>query len=225
MHILLVEDDHSLRIAMEYHLKKQGYQVVSCPDGDSAMDALSHTAFDIALLDRMLPGKSGTEIVQALRGQGNHTPVLLITAMDGVADRVFGLDAGADDYLVKPFAMEEMMARIRALSRRPAPWSPDGELHAAGLVLDTERYQLSMGQKSYALSPREGQLMEILMRNAGQVLPRGLLLDRVWQDAVEDGNLDTHIHFLRKHLRTIGSEAQIQTVRGIGYQLVPPKGA
>lgn len=222
LHILLVEDDQSLRLAMEYHLKKQGYQVLPCEDGDCAMLALSHTEFDLLLLDRMLPGRSGTDIVRTLRQRGSTTPVLMITAMDGVSDRVFGLDAGADDYLVKPFAMEEMLARIRALARRPVPWNPQGILRAAGLELDTSTGRLSLGDAFCLLSPREGQLMEVLMRNAGQVLPRALLLDRVWQDRVEEGNLDTHIHFLRKHLRALGSGAQIQTIRAVGYQLTPP---
>ncbi|NLO85952.1 MAG: response regulator transcription factor [Clostridiales bacterium] len=220
MQILLVEDDQSLRIAIEYHLKKNGYETVCAKDGYRAIEAIEEKTYDLIVLDRMLPGPDGIQILQRLRSAANPTPVLMLTAMDGIGDRVQGLDAGADDYLVKPFAMEELMARIRALSRRKAPWQPENTLAAGDLVLDTDCYQLQCKQQQKELSAREGQLLDMLMRNHGQLLPRRVLMDRVWQEhIVEEGTLEIYIHFLRKHLSELHSACRIITVRGVGYRL------
>lgn len=220
MRILLIEDDKALTLAIEYRLRKEKMEVVSRADGLSGLEALEASAFDLVLLDRMLPGMEGVELLRRARRAGNPTPVLILTAMDGIGDRVTGLDAGADDYLLKPFAMDELMARIRALARRPAQWTPKELTTAGDLSLDTERMLLQRGTESLELSRREGQLLAFLMRHPGQVLPRSVLMDRVWSDAiVEEGNLDLYIHFLRKRLAEVGSAARIRTARGIGYQL------
>lgn len=220
MRILLIEDDLSLQRAIVYRLRKENWEVETCADGSSGYDALCGGQYDLVLLDRMLPGMDGVTLLERARAQHNPTPVLMLTAMDGVGDRVTGLDAGADDYLLKPFAMDELTARIRALSRRPPQWTPQDQVTCGNLTLDTQSWRLHCGGREAGLSRREGQLMTFLLRNSGQVLPRAVILDRVWADAiVEEGNLDIYIHFLRKHLAKIGAMVSIRTVRGIGYQL------
>jgi len=220
MRILLIEDDKALSMAIEYRLRKEKLEVVRRADGLSGLEALEESPFDLVLLDRMLPGMEGVELLRRMRGRGDATPVLILTAMDGIGDRVTGLDAGGDDYLVKPFAMDELMARIRALARRPPQWTPVAVVTAGDLSLDSEGMVLRCGPAEQELSRREGQLLAFLMRHPGQVLPRSVLMDRVWADAiVEEGNLDLYIHFLRKKLAEAGSAVGIRTVRGIGYQL------
>ena len=221
MRILLVEDDRSLAMAALYHLKKAGYEAQSCANGESGLSALQDDGhWDLVLLDRMMPVMGGDEMLHRMREERIAVPVLMLTAMDEVSDRVQGLDLGADDYLVKPFAMEELLARIRALLRRPAQWAPPDAMRCGDLSLDRERMLLGCESRTAQLSRREAMLMEFLLTNRGQVLPRGVLLDRVWQDSfVEDGNLDIYIHFLRKHLRALKSKARIETVRGVGYRL------
>lgn len=221
MQILLVEDDKSLSMAVVYHLKKEGFEVTACMDGTSGLNKLEEEHFDLILLDRMLPGMDGVSLLQKLRQSRDATPVLLLTAMDGVGDRVTGLDAGADDYLVKPFAMAELMARIRALLRRPVQWTPQNVLHAGDVVFDTECSILNCGCQAVTLSRTEAKLLGFLMRNPNQILPREILMDRVWSNSiVEDGNLDIYICFLRKHLESVKSQVKIKTARGVGYQLV-----
>ena len=220
MRVLIVEDDRSLAIALEYRLKKEGMEVAARADGLAALEALEAESFDLVLLDRMLPRMSGDALLAKLRAAGNTVCVLMLTAMDSVRDRVTGLDTGADDYLVKPFSMDELLARIRALSRRLAPWTPSGVIRAGDLEIDAESQCLRCAERSAALSKREAKLLELLLRNAGQALPRGVILQRAWDNqAVEDGNIDIYIHFLRKHLSRLRSRCQIQTVRGVGYRL------
>lgn len=224
MRILLVEDDQALSLAITYRLRKEKMAVDREGDGHAGFLALTGNLYDLVLLDRMLPGMDGVALLRRMRDQGNQTPVLMLTAMDGIQDRVAGLDAGADDYLVKPFAMDEMVARIRALSRRPAQWLPQNTTSAGDLLLDTERMLLHCNGRECELSRREGQLLALLLKNPNQVLPRSVILDRVWMDAiVEEGNLDIYIHFLRKKLEDAGSVCRIQTARGIGYRVVTPK--
>jgi len=220
MRILIVEDDKSLSMAVQYRLRKDGFEIVSCEDGVQGLREAEDRRYDLLLLDRMLPGMSGDELLKRLRAGGCETKVLMMTAMDGVADRVVGLDAGADDYLVKPFAMDELMARIRALMRRPANWVPEGELAVADISLDAARLSLKCKGRSEALTKREAKLLELLLLNPDQVLPRNVLFERVWDDSfVEEGNLDIYIHFLRKRLSAVRSQVRIETMRGIGYRL------
>jgi DNA-binding response OmpR family regulator len=222
--LILVEDDTSLAMAVAYHLKKADFKLTLFTDGAAGLEELQSQHYDLVLLDRMLPVMSGDEMLRRMRKAGMQTPVLMLTAMDGVADRVGGLDAGADDYLVKPFAMEEMLARVRALLRRKERWTPPDALKQDDLELNMERLKLTCRGQAASLSPREGSLMETLMTNPGQVLPRGVLMNRVWGDSfVEDGNLDIYVHFLRKHLRALKSGVRIETVRGVGYRLAVEK--
>lgn len=220
MKILLVEDDQSLVLAIAYRLRKENFDVTTSVDGLSALSTLEAESFDIILLDRMLPRMDGVSLLKWLRATQNKTPVLMLTAMDAISDRVVGLDAGADDYLVKPFAMDELLARIRALTRRQDQWTPTDLLSANDLRLDVQRMTLTRKEQSVVLSRREGALLAFLMRNYGQILPRSVIIDRVWSDTfVEEGNLDIYIHFLRKRLSEIHSQCVIRTIRGIGYQL------
>ena len=221
MRILMVEYDQALCAAVDIHLRQQGYTVDYAHTGEDGLHFALQNAYDLILMDRMLPELDGLEAVRTLRSRGFSTPVLMLTALDGVPDRVDGLDAGADDYLAKPFAAEELLARIRALSRRPRQWESTSRLSAGDLELDTELAALRGPAGACSLSRREKQLLELFLRNAGQTLTRELLLSRVWgPDApVEDGNLDNYIHFLRRRLRTVGSAVRLATVRSVGYRL------
>ena len=221
MRILMVEDDQALCAAVDIHLRQQGYTVDYAHTGEDGLHFALQNAYDLILMDRMLSELDGLEAVRTLRSRGFSTPVLMLTALDGVPDRVDGLDAGADDYLAKPFAAEELLARIRALSRRPRQWESTSRLSAGDLELDTELAALRGPAGACSLSRREKQLLELFLRNAGQTLTRELLLSRVWgPDApVEDGNLDNYIHFLRRRLRTVGSAVRLATVRSVGYRL------
>lgn len=221
MRVLLVEDDRSLAMAIAYHLKKAGYALTHSEDGERGLAALREGQYDIVLLDRMMPVLGGDEMLRRMRKEENiASAVLMLTAMDAVQDRVEGLDLGADDYLVKPFAMDELLARIRALSRRQPQWTPEDAITCGDLSLLREQFLLCCAERSVRLSRRESMLMEFLIRNKNQLLPREVLLERVWPDnIVEDGNLDIYIHFLRKHLRALNSSAKIATVRSVGYRL------
>jgi DNA-binding response OmpR family regulator len=220
MRLLLVEDDNSLAMAVAYHLQKAGFHVTRRTDGQGGLEALEAQHHDLVVLDRMMPVMSGDEMLRRLRKAHSDLPVIMLTAMDGVNDRVTGLNAGADDYLIKPFAMEEFIARVHALLRRKSRWTPPDALHAGDLELNMDRLALCCKNQEVSLSPREATLMELLMTNKGQVLPREVLLDRVWGDnIVEDGNLDIYIHFLRKHLKALRSASRIDTMRGVGYRL------
>lgn len=225
MRILMVEDDRELCEAVRISLEKQGYIVDTCFTGADGGEALKETAYDCILLDRMLPELDGLSLLHKIRQDGILTPVIMVTAMNGIGDRVDGLDGGADDYLVKPFAMEELFARIRALSRRPVQWESVQKFMIGDLEFDPTLSYLKGPSGVCILSKREGELMEFFFKNAGQVLPRNLLLSRVWGPyaPVEDGNLDNYIHFLRRRLKTVGSTLSISTIRSIGYRLEDKK--
>ena len=223
MRILIVEDNVELNETLAYHLKREGYDVDTCLNGDDAWFYIQENVADLILLDRMLPGCSGTELLRRMRSGGNSTPVLMLTALGTLSDRVEGLDMGADDYLVKPFAIEELMARIRSLSRRgtgSVSLQPDA-LAYEDLTYRTQIGELNGPGGSCTLSKREGALIEVFLRNPKQTLSRGQLLTRVWGllNDVEDGNLDNYIFFLRRRLKSVASGTSIQTVRGIGYRL------
>lgn len=221
MRILIIEDDVALADGLRYHLERNGYQTDVCHDGEEGWHYIQQSAHEVILLDRMLPELDGIGLLRRMRTQNNVTPVLMITALDGIGERVEGLDAGADDYLVKPFAMEEMLARVRALMRRPPKWEGAQEVTAYDIALDEQRNFLQSKTDSCSLGKRETRLLSVFMHNAGQILPRDLLLARVWgpDTVVEDGNLDNYIYFLRKRLKAVNSRAQISTVHGVGYQL------
>ncbi len=221
MKILLIEDDASLCELLQFQLEQEKHQVDLCHDGMDGLDLFLQDAYDLVLLDRMLPTMNGLLVLRKAREAGLDTPVILITALGELYDRVEGLDSGADDYIVKPFAYEELSARIRSLGRRSGKWEEDSMLQAGDIHYDVSLRILYGPEKQLQLSGKEGLLLEVLMRDNGQIIRRMVIFSRVWGvDApVEESNLDTYIHFLRKRLQYVGSNMVIKTVRGIGYVL------
>lgn len=221
MRILLVEDDEKLNESLAFQLKKEGFLVDSCEDGEEALYYIEEHIHDLILLDRMLPIISGTEVLEKMRQAHDETPVILITALGSLDDKVTGLDSGADDYLVKPFAFEELMARIRCITRRPRHMTQDDRLTFGDLTYSLGENTLTGPKDSCSMSKREGALLETFLRNSGQTLSRSLLLTRVWgmDSDVEEGNLDNYVHFLRRRLKSVGSSVTLKTIRGIGYRL------
>lgn len=224
MRILMIEDNTELCDAVCFHLKREGYTVDVCHDGDDGLRWMRQQAHDLVILDRMLPRMNGIQVLQKARREGISTPVLMVTALDEIGDRVDGLDAGADDYLTKPFAIEELLARIRAMSRRPRVWESNAVMQVGDIAFDPLEKTLKGRDGSCTLSKRETDLFEMFFKNPAQTLPRQTLLFHVWgPDAqVEDGNLDNYIHFLRRRLKSVGSVQQIVTVRGVSYRLENP---
>lgn len=221
MRILVVEDDMELCDAVKFHLEQEGYIVDTCLSGEEGLYLIKQEAYDLILLDRLLPELNGMDVLSRTRALGITTPVIIITALDGIGDRIAGLDAGADDYIVKPFDINELLARIRAVSRRPPQWESIHNIVCDDTELDLMRGTLKGPSNKCTLSKKESELFEIFMRNQGHIMPRSVLLSRVWgPDApVEDGNLDNYVHFLRKRLKFVGSRLFIKTARGIGYSM------
>lgn len=221
MRILLIDDDERFCEMLAFSLKNEGFTVDTCHDGDDGLRWIRENVHDVILLDRMLPVMNGISILKTMREEGYSQPVIMLTALGEISDKVTGLNGGADDYIVKPFAFEELLARIYCISRRPRQWEAPKPLSFGDLSFTAGQNLLYCGDSSCSLSPREAALMEIILKNPNQVLPRSLLLSRVWgPDApVEDGNLDNYIHFLRRRLRSVGSRTELKTVRGIGYRL------
>lgn len=223
MKLLLIEDDPELSEEIEKELSANGYLVDTCLDGETGLYyALNPDhGYDLAMIDRMLPIVDGLTIVRAMREKGQHLPVILITGMSALYDRIDGLDGGADDYLVKPFYMEELLARIRALTRRPREIKNTELLTYADLCFNREDRTLSAGKKSLALTAREGELLSLFLAKPNTLFTRERLILTVWGAAaeVETGNVDNYISFLRKRLRELGSTCQITTVYGAGYKL------
>lgn len=221
MRVLLVEDDETLRETLKQALTRQGYDVTEAATGIEGAYYLNEGGFDVALLDRMLPETDGLTVLRKARKKGIATPVLLLTAMNRVGDRVEGLDAGADDYLPKPFATEELLARVRALCRRPAPVDITERLEFGDLTLDKNASLLQGPQGQCHLSKTECRLVALLLQNGGQPLSRSALFNRVWgpQGEVEEGNLDNYIHLVRRRLAIVGSRLVIKTLWGVGYAL------
>lgn len=221
MRILLIEDDVNLSDSLSFQLEKEGFTVDTCLDGLDASFYLDQQVYDLVLLDRMLPGVDGVTILKRLRDKNDTTPVILLTALGELQDKITGLDAGADDYLVKPFAFEELMARIRCIARRPHNFKPQNDLTFGDISYQPFDNVLKGNKGTCTLSKKEGDLLEFFLRNKKQTLPRNTLLTKVWgPDAeIEDGNLDNYIHFLRRRLKAASSNVFIRTVRGIGYLL------
>ena len=223
MRILLVEDDKNLAEAIADHLKKEGHLTDRCPDGEQALLFALHGEYpyDVILLDRMLPVIDGLTVLKAIRQKRIWTPVLMITGLSQLEDKVDGLDCGADDYLVKPFHMKELSARIRALVRRPAEMAAASWISAFGLTLDVERRRLTWKTHAVSLTGKESELMQVLMKDPERTHSREELLWKVWggSSEVEAGNVDNYIHFLRKRLKSLGCAAKIRTVYGAGYRL------
>ncbi|MDU6266447.1 MAG: response regulator transcription factor [Anaerocolumna aminovalerica] len=221
MRILVIEDDKELCSILEYQMKKSGMEVDFCHDGEEALLYGTKQTYDVIMLDRMLPGMEGISVLEKLRRNKVSTPVIMVTAMDQLENRIEGLDSGADDYLTKPFEIGELLARIRALARRPARIESIDELYFSDFYLNLGKMQLIRGEESCGLSKREGDLLAFFIKNKGQILTRELILTRVWgaDSFVTDGNLDNFIYFLRKRLKSVHSNATIKTIRSVGYQL------
>ncbi|WP_455502415.1 response regulator transcription factor [Gemmiger sp.] len=219
MRILLIEDDRALCAALQPALTGAGYTVDTCHDGADGRELLCGGSYDVCILDRMLPGLDGLSLLRTARTKGCTTPVLMLTALSGINDRVDGLDAGADDYLGKPFDTRELLARLRALTRRPGT-SAETAVHCGDVTLDAAQLTLTGPHASVGLTKRECDLLEALLRAPGQLQSRSALLARVWGPLaeVEDANLDCYIHFIRRRLNTVGSTVKIVTVRGSGYK-------
>ncbi|MBP2651765.1 MAG: mprA 2 [Firmicutes bacterium] len=215
--LLLIEDETKLVDALSYVLKKNGYVVDTAFDGESGIEMAATGVYDIIILDRMIPNRDGLSLLKELRAMGMETPVMFLTAKDSPKDRVEGLDAGADDYLVKPFFTDELLARLRALARRKGKELTHNTVTAAGLVFDPARCEVIKNNEVIHLTLKESLLLELLLRNCGQVITKDRIMEKVWgyNSDTEIANVDLYIHYLRKKLNT----ANIKTVRGVGYYL------
>lgn len=220
MRILLAEDEKNLNEVIRKQLVRAGYAVDAVTDGEEAMDYLLSSSYDVAILDIMMPKRDGLSVLTEYRSHGGVAPVLFLTARDSIDDRVKGLDLGADDYLVKPFSFEELLARIRVLTRRSKEHK-DPVIRVSDLELDTSRRSVKRGGREIALSSREFSLLEYLMMNSGMVLSREKLIAHVWSyDYEGDSNLiDVYIRYLRRKIDDEYDEKLIHTVRGAGYVL------
>ena len=221
MHLLLVEDDERLGRVLKRLLEEDRHVVDVATDGASGLDFAESDGIEIVILDVGLPDVSGLEVARRLRKRGSEVAILMLTARDTVNDRVAGLDAGADDYLVKPFAYEELAARLRALARRsePGPRRAEPLIEVGPIALDEAGRRVTVKGKSVDLSPREFSLLECLLRHPGQTLTRDQLLDQAWpySVAVTPNAVDAYIHYLRTKLGDAGS--RVETIRGVGYRL------
>ncbi|MCC7107146.1 MAG: response regulator transcription factor [Chloroflexi bacterium] len=220
MRILIVEDEPRLGELTARTLRREGYETDVLTDGVEGYEQARAGDYDLVVLDVMLPNMSGLEITLRLRRQNVDTPVLMLTARDSVEDRVAGLDAGADDYLVKPFSFDELLARVRALLRRRNDLAK-AELRVGDLVLDLFRHEALRGNRRIELTAREFALLELLMRHPGQVLSRSQIVDVVWNQDYEGGSnvVDTYVHYLREKIDRPPATPLIRTVRGVGYAL------
>ncbi len=220
MRILIAEDEQDLNRLLKKRLKTAGYSVDSCLDGEAVWDYLSGAEYDALVLDIMMPKMDGIEVLQKLRRQGNPLPVLLLTARDSIEDRVKGLDAGADDYLVKPFAFEELLARLRVLLRKPSG-EKTSVLQVGELKLRLDTSQAFRGEEALRLSSKEFSLLRYMMQNAGIVLSRDKLEQHVWNYDYAGGSnvIDVYIRYLRRKIDEGHDKKYIHTVRGYGYVL------
>lgn len=220
MRILIIEDEHNLRTVLEKRLKEEGYSVDACDNGEDGKDYMEATDYDAVLLDIMLPKLNGLDLLKQIRKNGNKTSVLLLTAKDSIEDRVKGLDCGADDYLVKPFAFEELSARLRVLTRRTFH-NVTTTFTLADLEVDTASRSVKRGGMHIELSSKEFSILEYFIQNKGIVLSRDLIEQHVWNFDYEGGSnvIDVYIRYLRKKIDDPFEMKLIHTVRGVGYVL------
>jgi DNA-binding response OmpR family regulator len=217
--LLLVEDEAKVRRSLQKGLEEEGYEIVAVDNGDDGLRAATTGPFDCLILDLMLPGRDGLEILQQVREAGNTTPTIILTARGTIDDRVRGLDCGADDYLPKPFAFAELLARIRALLRRRAI-SKDAVLRTGDLTLDCIHRRVARGEEVIELTAREFELLEYLMRRRGQVVTRDMIARDVWREPAGSMTnvIEVYVNYLRKKLERSGQARLIHTVRGVGYR-------
>jgi two-component system, OmpR family, response regulator MprA len=220
MKILVVDDERAVRESLRRALELEGYQVEMAADGAEAIAQLERDQPDAVVLDVLMPNVDGLEVCRHVRRAGSTLPVLMLTARDAVGDRVAGLDAGADDYVVKPFALEELLARVRALLRRAAP-GPDEVLRFADLELSPSRREVTRAGEPIELTRTEFNLLELFLRNPRQVLTRSVIFERVWgyDFGFASNSLDVYIGYLRRKTENGGKPRLIHTVRGVGYAL------
>ena len=223
MKILVIDDDPAVRASLERALRLEGYEVDTAPDGGSALEALALRPPDAIVLDLGLPDIDGLEVCKRVRAAGDDTPVLMLTARDAVNDRVQGLDAGADDYLVKPFALAELLARLRALLRRRSGEEGD-VLRFGDLELDLGTREARRGSRQFSMTRIEFDLLELFLRHPRQVLTRDLILERVWGYDFDSGtnSLAVYVGYLRRKTEEGNEKRYIHTVRGVGYVLREP---
>jgi two-component system response regulator MprA len=220
--VLLADDDRAIRESLVRAMELEGYRVIPVPNGVDALNEVRRSGVDAAVVDVMMPGVDGLDVCRLLRAAGDRTPILLLTARSETSDRVEGLDAGADDYLVKPFELDELLARLRALLRRAEPPPEENRvLRVADLRVDPAARRVWRGEKAVELSKTEFDLLELLVRNAGIVLDHGTIYDRIWgyDFGVESKNLAVYVGYLR---RKVGTPSLIHTVRGVGYSVREP---
>jgi two-component system response regulator MprA len=221
MRILVVDDERAVRGSVRRALALEGYTVTEAGGGQEALDELKARAMDAVVLDVLMPDLDGLEVCRRLRVAGDRVPILMLTAREGVADRVAGLDAGADDYLVKPFALEELLARLRALLRRTSEAGDGHELRFDGLTLDLDMREARIGNRRIELTRTEFSLLELFMRNPRQVLTRPVINERVWgyDFGPASNSLGVYVGYLRRKLEENGHPRLIHTMRGVGYVL------
>ncbi len=222
MRIMIAEDEEKLADALVQIFAKNKMTADAFGNGIDALDNALTGIYDVIVLDIMMPGMNGIEVLRKIRAEGMDTPVLMFTAKDEISDKVKGLDSGADDYLTKPFATEELLARVRALGRRSSAAIVNSDVITCGdLSLNTAAYELSCGKNSLKLGLKEFSIMELLMKNSGRVLSKETLITKIWgyDSDAEYNNVEVYISFLRKKLDFIKSNAAIKTVRGVGYTL------
>jgi two-component system response regulator MprA len=219
--ILLVEDEHQIAKFISRGLQREGYQVVTAPDGETGLNMAFSELPDLIILDVMLPDIDGLNVCRQIREAKLQTPILMLTAKDAVPDRVAGLEAGADDYLVKPFAFEELLARLRALRRRRAPIETEAPLSFTDLILNPSTRMAQRGDRNIELTAKEYDLLELFMRHPNQVLTRDQIYDRIWgyDFGGEYNIIEVYIRYLRSKLEANGEPRLLHTIRGVGYAL------
>ena len=221
MHVLLAEDDMKLGKLIKYMLEQNGISTEWVTTGDMIYDYAMYEDYDVLVLDWMMPKMSGVDACKKLRSDGYQRAILLLTARDSIEDRVTGLDAGADDYLVKPFEFAELMARLRALGRRSSQKIQQDMMDLGDFTLDRTSKVLKKGEQVIQLSPREFQIFDLLVQNMGIVVPRDIILDRIWglESEVSSNNIDSYVKLIRKKLDLGDGKTMIHTIRGVGYKL------
>lgn len=225
MRLLIVEDDRNLRGFLRKAFREEGYEVDEAASGDEGLEAALRTAYECVVLDVMLPGRSGLDVLDELRGRGLDTPILVLTARNETTHRVGGLERGADDYLGKPFDLAELMARVQALVRRSRMRVEDPTLRVGPIVLDPMTRRVTAGDRNVDLTPREFALLEFLMRNSGRTVSRSRIAEAVWNYQFDSNTnvVDVYMTYLRRKLGELPDGTELVTVRGVGYRLDGPR--